>query len=196
MNEEQPTMTTTQSKTPLWLGLGIIVLLIIVGGGYALMRNDTEDADIDANESFLLDDSEDAAMMEDEDATMKDDDAMMLEPGDAMPGEEGAGTTKEDVMADQSADATTKTVELTGQNFEFSQKEISVNQGDTVRIVFSSVGGTHDWVVDEFEAATDRVNTGETAEVTFVADKAGTFEYYCSVGQHRQLGMAGTLIVN
>jgi plastocyanin len=28
-----------------------------------------------------------------------------------------------------------------------------------------------------------------------VADKKGTFEYYCSVGQHRALGMKGKLVV-
>lgn len=31
--------------------------------------------------------------------------------------------------------------------------------------------------------------------VTFVADETGTFEYYCSVGNHRGQGMIGKLIV-
>jgi len=31
--------------------------------------------------------------------------------------------------------------------------------------------------------------------VTFVADKAGEYEFYCSVGQHRANGMVGKLIV-
>lgn len=88
-----------------------------------------------------------------------------------------------------------KTFELTGRNFAFSQKEIRVNQGDTVRIVFSSTQGFHDWVIDEFNAATKRVNPNTTTEVTFTADKTGTFEYYCSVSNHRQQGMVGTLIV-
>ncbi len=88
-----------------------------------------------------------------------------------------------------------KTIEITGQNFEFSQKEIRVNQGDTVRIVFSSTQGFHDWVIDEFEAATEQVQPGTTTEVEFVADQTGTFEYYCSVGEHRSLGMTGQLIV-
>lgn len=88
-----------------------------------------------------------------------------------------------------------KTFEITGKNFEFSQKEIRVKEGDTVRIEFSSTDGFHDWVVDEFGAATSRVQTGESVSVEFVADKAGEFEYYCSVGNHRELGMVGTLIV-
>ena len=58
-------------------------------------------------------------------------------------------------------------------------------------------GGTmpHDWRVDEFAAATAIVQPGQEDAVEFVADQAGTFEYYCSVGQHRQQGMVGKLIV-
>ena len=73
--------------------------------------------------------------------------------------------------------------------------ELRVKQGDTVRIEFTSTGGFHDWTVDEFNAATDRVNTGATATVEFVAGEKGTFEYYCSVGNHRAGGMKGNLVV-
>lgn len=116
--------------------------------------------------------------------------------GDALSGEREAETTetteKSDVVTEESA---VKTFELTGKNYEFSTREIRVKKGDRVKIVFTSSQGFHDWVVDEFGAATSRVNTGDTAEVEFVADTAGEFEYYCSVGNHRQLGMVGTLIV-
>jgi len=70
-----------------------------------------------------------------------------------------------------------------------------VKEGDEVSITFRSVDGFHDWVVDEFDAATEKVETDGETTVTFIADKTGTFEYYCSVGQHRANGMVGTLIV-
>lgn len=73
--------------------------------------------------------------------------------------------------------------------------ELRVKKGDTVRIEFTSTNGLHDWMVDEFDAATEQVPTDETTYVTFVADQTGTFEYYCSVGQHRANGMLGKLIV-
>lgn len=84
---------------------------------------------------------------------------------------------------------------VTGTPFEFSMKEIRVAKGDTVRIVFKNEKGTHDWNIDEFNAATKVIKTGEQDIVEFVADKSGTFEYYCSVGNHRELGMVGNLIV-
>lgn len=84
---------------------------------------------------------------------------------------------------------------VTGANYEYSLSEIRVKKGDTVTINFESADGFHDWVVDEFSAATDRVQPGSQTSVTFVADKVGTFEYYCSVGSHRANGMVGKLIV-
>lgn len=80
-------------------------------------------------------------------------------------------------------------------NFGYSVNEIRVSEGDTVTITLTNSDGFHDWVVDEFDAATDKIPAGETTSVTFVADKAGTFEYYCSVGSHRAQGMVGTLVV-
>ncbi|MBI4020035.1 MAG: cupredoxin domain-containing protein, partial [Candidatus Aenigmarchaeota archaeon] len=73
--------------------------------------------------------------------------------------------------------------------------ELRVKQGDKVRIEFTSSNGFHDWVVDEFGAKTERVQTGGSASVEFVADKKGVFEYYCSVGEHRAQGMKGNLVV-
>lgn len=88
-----------------------------------------------------------------------------------------------------------KTFTITGRNFSFSQAELRVKKGDTVRINFTTVEGFHDWVLDEFSAATKQVSAGNSSSVEFVASKSGTFEYYCSVGSHRQMGMVGKLIV-
>ncbi|MEY4731380.1 MAG: hypothetical protein RL681_326, partial [Candidatus Parcubacteria bacterium] len=46
-----------------------------------------------------------------------------------------------------------------------------------------------------FNAATKVLTDGQSETIEFVANKAGTFEYYCSVGSHRQMGMKGTLTV-
>src|SRR3989344_4573926 len=73
--------------------------------------------------------------------------------------------------------------------------DIKVKEGDKVRIEFTSSEGFHDWVVDEFGAKTEKVSAGGSSSVEFVADKKGTFEYYCSVGQHRANGMFGKFIV-
>ena len=88
-----------------------------------------------------------------------------------------------------------KTFNVVGDNFSFDIKEIKVTKGDKVKIVFVNKEGFHDWVLDEFNAKTPRLGEGKTAEVEFVASKTGSFEYYCSVGEHRQMGMKGILVV-
>lgn len=85
---------------------------------------------------------------------------------------------------------------VVGSNFSFSLKTIEVNQGDTVKITFQNADGFHDWKLDEFTGATTKqLKAGESETIEFVADKAGAFEYYCSVGNHRAMGMKGTLTV-
>lgn len=90
---------------------------------------------------------------------------------------------------------TVKEFVVKGANFSFSPSTMTVNKGDRVRIVFENSGGMHDWVIDEFSARTKVIQSGQIETIEFTADKSGTFEYYCSVGTHRQMGMKGTLTV-
>ncbi len=90
----------------------------------------------------------------------------------------------------------TKTFTLDTKEFAFSVKEIKVKKGDSVTVTLTNSGAMpHNWVVDEFNANTQTITNGKTDSVTFTADKVGTFEYYCSIGQHRANGMVGKLIV-
>jgi nitrite reductase (NO-forming) len=88
-----------------------------------------------------------------------------------------------------------KSFVVEGNNFSFSVSEMRVRAGDTVRVTFKNVEGLHDWRVDEFNAGTEVIPTDQEQTIEFIADKTGSFEYYCSVGNHRARGMIGTLIV-
>ena len=178
----------------------IIALAIIIVLGVILASKQSEPLE-NANQENLP--SEDAMM--EKDSAMKEGDSMMEHEGDVMM--EG-DKEDEDAMfsivdeenmspEDESGESMEQVVEfnISGVNFAYSQEEIRIKQGDKVRINFTSTDGFHDWVVDEFNAATSRVSSGGSTSVEFVADRSGTFEYYCSVGSHRQQGMVGNLIV-
>jgi len=92
-------------------------------------------------------------------------------------------------------EADEKTFNLSAKPFEFSLKEIRVKQGDLVRINLVVEQGMHDWAVEGFGARTKLLKADESDSIVFRADKSGTFEYYCSVANHRQMGMVGKLIV-
>jgi len=88
-----------------------------------------------------------------------------------------------------------KTFTVVGKPFSFTPSQITVNKGDTVVIIFKNESGTHDWKIDEFNSATKILQSGQQETIQFVANKVGTFEYYCSIGTHRQQGMKGNLTV-
>ena len=127
---------------------------------------------------------------------------LTLEPNDGNPAPadhifEGTVVVKDAMMKKETMEKKSREVsfDVVGKGLSFDQKEIKVYKWDTVTINFKNEGWFHDWVIDEFDAATAQISTGETSSVTFVADEAWTFEYYCSVGNHRAAGMVGNLVV-
>ncbi|MAZ56754.1 hypothetical protein CL653_03110 [bacterium] len=155
--------------------IGVIAILLVGGVYFYFEKNDNY-----MDDGSKMEESMGSEMEESE--VINSDNEMM---------QEGAG---DQMMIDGELTPTVE-VSLDGFNFGYSQPTIEVNEGDVVKVTLTSTDGFHDWVVDEFSATTAKVQTGETSSVTFVADKAGTYEYYCSVGQHRQNGMVGTLVV-
>jgi plastocyanin len=80
-------------------------------------------------------------------------------------------------------------------NFGYSIPEIKIRKGQKVTITLTNSGGTHDLVIDELGVDSGKIVTGESVTFDFVANEAGEFEYYCSVGNHRAQGMVGKIII-
>lgn len=90
---------------------------------------------------------------------------------------------------------TVKEFKIIGKNFSFEPSLITVAKGDRVKITFENSAGFHDFRIDAYGVATKQTQSPTTEVLEFTADKVGSFEYYCSVGTHRALGMKGTLKV-
>lgn len=87
-------------------------------------------------------------------------------------------------------------IKVSGSEFAFSPKTITVKQGEKVKLVFQNDGKfPHNLTVDELSVATKTIGAGQIDSVEFVADKNGSFTMYCSVGNHRQQGMEGSVSV-
>ncbi len=84
---------------------------------------------------------------------------------------------------------------ISGQNFSFTPNSISVKKDDKVRIIFQNNMGFHDFKIDEYGIATKQAKAPYQEILEFTASKAGSFEFYCSVGTHRAMGMFGTFKV-
>ena len=122
--------------------------------------------------------------------------------------------TSTGTAADTSTGATTTTsttiktpgvleVTVHGANYKFDPVMITAKEGQVVRLTFISDGGLHDFTLDEFAGAKTKQLQGGKGDakiynmqtIEFTATKKGTFTYYCSVGNHRAMGMEGTLVV-
>lgn len=102
------------------------------------------------------------------------------------------GTMMEDKMMKE-AD---KKITVSNKGFTFNPSTITAKEGDVIELTFKNTGGMHNITIDEFNAATKTIQSGQEDTIQFTANKKGTFEFYCSVGNHRAMGMVGKLIVN
>lgn len=122
------------------------------------------------------------------------------EGGYTTPPQKTPEVSEEDQTEEATSDAmmeegSVKTFEVSGSPFKFAPAQIKVKKGDSVKITFKNAQGVHDFVILEFDVKTKQLSAGQSETVEFIADTAGEYKYYCSVGNHRAQGMEGTLIV-
>lgn len=86
-------------------------------------------------------------------------------------------------------------IAIVAKNFKFEPSQVSVKKGEKVTITVKSAEGVHNLVIGGYDVRSDAKGMGESATVSFVADKTGTFDMWCAVGSHKALGMTGKLIV-
>ncbi|WP_414837578.1 plastocyanin/azurin family copper-binding protein [Candidatus Nanosalina sp. VS9-1] len=88
-----------------------------------------------------------------------------------------------------------RTIQVNGGNFYFESDDIEVEAGQTVRFVFVNDGGTHDMRIPSMNAGTEIISGGESESFTVTFDEEGEIEFICSVGNHAEQGMTGTITV-
>lgn len=151
--------------------LGVVIILVLIAGGWFVLKDKSTNP---------------ASNEEVKETTTSSDNSLI------------ASASPEAVKESTDSSATTgaaKEFTVTASNFKFDTPQIKVKQGDSVKINYKNAQGFHDFVIDEFNVKAKQENGPSEQTLTFVADKKGTFEYYCSVGKHRQMGMKGALIV-
>lgn len=93
------------------------------------------------------------------------------------------------------SDKDTKEFLIENEGVDYTVKEMKVNTYDRVKVTFRVNRGRHTWTIKQFNVFTRELGPGERETVEFVADRPGIYEYYCSVGDHKNLGMSGRLVV-
>lgn len=112
------------------------------------------------------------------------------------PSVEVTATPTEVVVSPTGALPTGEVIEFAvdASEYKFTPKVLNAKVGDRIRLTLTNAGRMpHDWRLDEFSAATQILQPGQTETIEFVASAAGSFEFYCSVNTHRSMGMVGVL---
>ena len=71
-------------------------------------------------------------------------------------------------------------IEIVAKRFEFSPSEITLKKGEPVIIVLTSKDVQHGLKFDEFNQVV-KAKKGESNQIEFTPDKAGTFAVQCAV---------------
>ncbi len=97
------------------------------------------------------------------------------------------------VVASTSANEQNITIEAGA--FYYKPNVINAKVGQKITILFDSKDMMHDFNIDELSVKGPMVKGGATDTFSFTPDKKGTFEFYCSIGQHRANGQVGTIVI-
>jgi plastocyanin len=127
------------------------------------------------------------------------DKPVMVENDDVKADDSIVGVDSGSVIQEEPKAPTESIVNVTveGGMFYFEPNIIRAKVGQTVRVLFKDVEskGTHSFVISDLNVATSQIPVGESDTVEFTPSQAGEFEFHCSVGNHKDQGMLGTLIV-
>ena len=88
-----------------------------------------------------------------------------------------------------------KLINIEAGSFYYKPSTLTLKKGEKVTLKFKAVDMMHDFNVGELGLKIPVTKSGNEISVEFTPDKAGEFEYYCSVANHRQNGQVGKLIV-
>ena len=72
-----------------------------------------------------------------------------------------------------------QTIAITAQRFSFTPNEITVKKGQPVTLMIQTTDVSHGLVIEDFGVRTV-VKKGQTTEVKFTPETAGTFEGKCA----------------
>lgn len=106
------------------------------------------------------------------------------------------GENDSDNSSNSSDDSEEFDIELEMRNFKYSDTLIEAAPGDVLKIKLVSEGGTHDFVIDQLDISSGEIFTGKSKIITIAIPddfEPGDYQFYCSISDHRAMGMVGTL---
>lgn len=92
-------------------------------------------------------------------------------------------------------EAGSREIKVSATDFSFEPKQIKAKVGEKIKLTLTNSDGKHGIAIPAFNVSL-KPGEGETGSTVFIADKAGTYPFFCNVfcgSGHRQ--MRGELLV-
>jgi plastocyanin len=107
----------------------------------------------------------------------------------------GCTTTPISKTSNGTADSTQyREIVLDSFSYGFTPSTVEVKKGETVRFKVNNKGGFHSFSIPSSNIEV-QTPSGQITDVEWTAEKEGTFEFKCSIGNHAAQGQKGTIIV-
>lgn len=89
---------------------------------------------------------------------------------------------------------TVREITIQANEYSFFPSFISVKKGEKVQLTLKNMGAMpHNLIIDELNLATKTIGSKGSDVIEFVPEEEGEYLFYCNLGNHRDLGMEGTL---
>jgi cytochrome c oxidase subunit 2 len=172
--------------------IGVIVILVLAGLTFAVLRSEGEHTHEEAEEhehgeEAVREEAEHPAEAPGEHAEEGEHPAEHAPEHEAEPARSPvlSGTMIEGV----------RVIEMTARQFEFDPSRVVVNEGEKVRLEITSQDVIHGVALPAFDID-NQLDPGETVRITFTAGVPGEYPFRCSryCGEGHS-GMRGTLVV-
>lgn len=177
MEEVPHNMQAEESKSSSKAIYAIIGMLLVLGLGLAIVSGSSK--------------TKNSKAMPTASAMAIDESSDMLTPSSSS----SAMPEVKDYNTNISSQEAVKTIAVEAGSFYYKPAQLTVKKGEKIKLVLTAVDMMHDFNIDELGVKVPITKSGGTNSVEFVADKTGTFEYYCSVGQHRSKGQVGKITI-
>ena len=174
-------VTQKKAQALSWI---IVIVLIVVIGAFFFLKQPSQESEKD----HIHDDSH----AHDEPAIT------IIENSDTTTGSNTESNTESDtepITQDTDTEPNIKEISVIAKQWEFDPDPIRVNKGDNVILNIKSIDVSHGFSLPTF-GVSERLNPGKEIRVEFIADKKGTFTFFCNVQCGSGHGsMRGQLIV-
>jgi len=124
----------------------------------------------------------------------KSDTGSTTNPTLQVPATPGSGV--EETVVNGNENNEVKEVLVEGQEYSYSPSAIAVKKGEKVLLTFKNTGKlAHNLTIDSLGVTTRTIPGGQSDSVEFTAGESGTFSFFCSIGNHKSMGMEGEMKV-